>query len=79
VYNICWEVLILKVKIIEIVESKGKTLYWLARESRISPSAISKLAKGETDSIKFDVLQKICDTLECRIEDVLELEKVEMK
>lgn len=57
----------------EILEEKNKTLYWLAKESGISYPTLFKLSKNETDSIKFSILEKICITLNCKIEELLEI------
>ena len=41
----------------------------------LSPSTISKLANGE--NVNTDVLERICKTLDCNIEDIVELKKEE--
>lgn len=42
----------------------------LKEQAGISSASIAKLGKG--GNITTDVLLKICDTLDCRIEDILE-------
>lgn len=39
--------------------------------ARISPSSISKLKKGS--NITTDVLLKICDALNCKLDDIVEI------
>lgn len=58
----------IKVRLNELLEQKRKTLYWLAQESGLTYPTLHKLAKGETQSIRFDTLEKIMDALE--VEDV---------
>lgn len=65
----------IKVNIAKILEDKEKTVYWLGKEAGISQYNLGKLVKNETNSIRFDILERICDTLECDIKDVLEIVK----
>ena len=61
------------VKIDQILEQQGKTVYWLAKNTGISNNNLAKLVKNDTESIRFDILEKICDALQVEIEDVLML------
>lgn len=65
----------IKINIDEILKDKGKTVYWLAKELKCNYNNINKLVKGETDSIKFDMLENIANMLECNISDILHIEK----
>lgn len=59
-YNKLWKLLIDKnMKKGDLVERAG-----------ISSASLAKLGKGE--NITTDVLLKICITLECRLEDIME-------
>lgn len=58
----------------EVLKNKGKTVYWLAKELKCNYNNINKLVKGETDSIKFNMLENICTMLECDLGDILEIE-----
>ena len=59
-YNKLWKMLIDKnMKKIDLKEKAG-----------ISSASIAKLGKG--DNITTDVLLRICDAMDCRIEDILE-------
>ena len=42
----------------------------LKEQAGISSASLAKLGKG--DNITTDVLIKICETLHCRLEDILE-------
>jgi putative transcriptional regulator len=55
----------------ELLSERERTLYWLAKESGVGYKTIHKLARGRADSIKFDILDKICTLLECTPGDVL--------
>ena len=45
----------------------------LKRECNISSASVAKLAKGE--NITTDVLIRICEGLNCKLEDIMELEE----
>ena len=59
-YNKLWKLLI----------DKNMTKMELKDAAGISAASIAKLGKGA--NITTDVLLKICETLHCRIEDILE-------
>lgn len=42
----------------------------LEKEAKITHYAMTKLSKGQDVSV--DVLQKICNTLDCTLEDIIE-------
>lgn len=60
-YNKLWKLLI----------DKGWTKSELRQKAGISSSTIAKLGKG--DNITTDILLKICITLDCKIEDIVEI------
>lgn len=53
-----------------ILEQKGKTRYWLAKEIGVTYPNLKKLADNNTTSIKFELIEKICKTLECTPNDI---------
>ena len=59
-YNKLWKLLI----------DKNMTKMELKDAAGISAASIAKLGKGA--NITTDVLLKICETLHCRVEDILE-------
>lgn len=65
----------IKVNIDNMLEKRNKTAYWLSKEGRMAYNNLSKLIKNETNSIKFENLEIICDLLDCEIQDILEIVK----
>jgi putative transcriptional regulator len=65
----------MKIIIDELLESKNKTRYWLAKEIGVTYPNIMKLCNNETESIKFSILEKICIVLGCNTNDILLIEK----
>lgn len=66
-YNGLWKLLI------------DKNMYKkdLAAELNISSATMAKMGKGE--SVSMDVLQRICEYLDCNIGDIMSFEKEETK
>lgn len=61
----------IKIKIRELLDNKDKSVYWLSKQTGITQNNLAIMINGETTSIKFDTLDKICDALECDVADVL--------
>lgn len=57
-------------KLWKILIDKDMSKQQLKELAGISSASIAKLGKGE--NITTDVLLKICEALDCRIEDILE-------
>lgn len=62
-YNGLWKLLIDK-------NIKRKEL---STQLKISSATMAKMSKGE--NVSMDVLQKICDSLDCNIGDIVSFEK----
>lgn len=57
-------------RILEILEEKGKSKYWLYMQLGLSYQNFNRIIKNETSSIKFDNLKTLCDVLECTPNDL---------
>ena len=62
-YNKLWKMLI----------DKNMKRSDLRNVAKISPSSIAKLVRG--DNITTDVLLKICEAMDCNLEDIMETVK----
>ena len=60
----------LSLKINKILEEQGKPPYWLGKQTGISQNNILKICNGETSTIRFDTLEKICKALNYSINDL---------
>lgn len=60
----------LSLKINILLEQQNKTPYWLGKQTGISQNNIGKICNGETSTIRFDTIEKICKTLNCSINDL---------
>lgn len=61
----------IEIRIDELLENRGRSFYWLAKETGISHTTLWRLKKGKAQGINFETLEKMCATLECQPGDVL--------
>jgi putative transcriptional regulator len=59
----------------ELLEARGRSFYWLAKQTGISHTTLWRLKKAKALGINFDTLDKLCQVLECQPGDVLSLNK----
>ena len=63
-----------KIKIDKLLEEKGRTKYWLIKETELNFHTVTNLFKNKTSGIQFETLEKICKVLDCTPNDILEIE-----
>jgi putative transcriptional regulator len=64
---------LIEIRIDELLTKRGRTFYWLAKETGISHTTLWRLKKGRAVGINFPTLEQICRTLSCHPGDVLKL------
>lgn len=69
----------LSLKVNKILEQQGKTPYWLGKQTGISQNNIGKICNGETSTIRFDTIEKICKALNCTINDIFYTDDPQMQ
>jgi len=55
----------------DLLGNRGRSFYWLAKETGISHTTLWRLRKGKALGINFETLEKICVVLKCEPGDVL--------
>ena len=63
----------IEIRIDELLQARGRTFYWLAKETGISHTTLWRLKKAKAVGINFPTLEQICLTLSCQPGDVLKL------
>jgi len=61
----------IEIRLDELLENRGRSFYWLAKETGISHTTLWRLKKGKALGLNFETLEKVCYTLECQPGDVL--------
>ena len=62
--------MMISLRVNEILEEKGLTSYWLGKQTGISQNNMLKICNGETSTIRFDTIEKLCKALKCKISDL---------
>lgn len=62
----------MKLRILDILESKGLTKYWLYNQLNFSYQNFNKILNNQTKGIRFDTLKAFCDVLQCIPNDLFE-------
>jgi putative transcriptional regulator len=63
-----------RLRIEELLKKRGITAYRLAIDSGITHSTIAKLRKNRAIEIRLDVIDKLCEVLECDAGELIETE-----
>ncbi|HEV7645481.1 MAG TPA: helix-turn-helix domain-containing protein [Pyrinomonadaceae bacterium] len=68
--------MIIEVRIDALLAARGRTFYWLSKQTGISHTTLWRLKKGKALGINFETMKKICQALECQPGDVLKIKSV---
>lgn len=63
----------IEIRIEQLLEERGKTFYWLAKQTGIGHTSLWRLRHEQAKSISFDRLERICRALECEPGELLAL------
>lgn len=69
----------MKLSIQDKLKEKNMTRYELAKKIGVTYPTIDKIYKGESTSIKFDILESICKELDCSPIEILDSDDGQMK
>lgn len=62
---------VIKLRLQELLEGRGRTLYWLSMQSGVRYATVWKLNRGEVGRLNLDALDRICEALDCQPGDLL--------
>lgn len=61
----------IQLKLNEVLEQRGQTLYWLWKQTGIRYATIWQMGKGKVERLNLDVLDRVCEVLQCQPGDLL--------
>jgi putative transcriptional regulator len=61
-----------KLRLSELLKEKGRTAYWLAKETRMSQGVVWNMVSGKTRAIHFETVSRICEALDCTPADLFD-------
>ncbi len=69
----------MKISIQKKLKEKGMTRYELAKRIGVTYPTIDNIYKGNSSSIKFEILESICKELDCSPIEILDSDDPQMK
>ena len=60
-----------RMRITELLEARGQSLYWLAKETGIRYSTVHDLSRGQWKAVKREVIESLCEALVCEPGDLI--------
>lgn len=63
--------LMIRLQLNELLEEREQTIYWLWKQTGIRYATIWQMGKGEVARLNLDVLDRVCEVLECQPGDLL--------
>jgi len=70
--TVCYNGLMIEVRLKQLLEERGRSRYWLAQETGIEYKTLARIEAAEqSNRIELRVLDGICRALECQPGDIL--------
>lgn len=69
----------MKLSIKQKLDEKNMSRYELAKRIGVTYPTIDRIYKGESTSIKFEILQELCKVLDCTPNDIIDTDDPQMK
>ena len=69
----------MKINIKDKMDEKNISRYELAQRICVTYPTITSIYKGESTSVKFDILEAICRELDCSLDEILIFDDTNMK
>ena len=63
----------MKLRVLEILEKKGKTKYWLYIQLGLSYQNFNKMINNQTKSIRYENIETLCILLDCTPNELFEI------
>ena len=63
-----------KLRVLELLQHQGRTKYWLYKQLGMSYQNFSKMVNNETQSIKLERIETLCQLLNCTPNDLFHID-----
>ena len=64
-------------KLDELLKSRKYPKLRLAKNAKLDYRTVLRYCKGDVKNIKIFILEQLCETLDCNVEDIIEFKKVD--
>ncbi len=62
----------IKIRLTELLEERGKTLYWLATKTKVRYASIWQMSRNDVKTLNLKTLDKICTVLDVEPGEILQ-------
>lgn len=62
---------VIKARIGEVLAERGRSLYWLAKQTGLPYQTLWRIKDSKTNGIDYRVLEKICEALNCQPGEII--------
>ena len=63
-----------RLRVLELLEKHGRTKYWLYKQLGMSYQNFSKMVNNETQSLKLERIETLCQLLNCTPNDLFQID-----
>ncbi len=63
----------IKLRVLELLDKKGKTKYWLYKQLGMSYQNFSRMINNQTKSIRYENIETLCLLFECSPNELFEI------
>lgn len=67
--------IVVKLNVLSLLEKKGKSKYWLYMQLGMSYQNFNRMVNNQTQSIKLDRIETLCQLLDCTPNELFVIEK----
>lgn len=60
----------IKMNVLNLLNEKGKTRYWLVKEMQTTYKTVNKLCDNTLTGLQLETIEKLCEILECTPNDL---------
>lgn len=60
----------LRLNVLPLLRAQGKTKYWLYKQLDMSYQNFNRMVNNQTKSIRYEVIETLCQVLECTPNDL---------
>jgi putative transcriptional regulator len=60
----------IKLNVMELLNRKGKTKYWLVKQLQTDYNSVNKICNNYVTSLHLETIRKLCKVLECEPNDL---------
>lgn len=65
--------LMIKLRVLELLEKNGKTKYWLYKQLGMSYQNFNRMVNNQTKSIRYEKIETLCLLLNCTPNELFEI------